>query len=139
MYSRAIGSTSRGKRACVSPPSLGMWTIHHPPAAVAGDVDIEAGHWSLSDEAVGWSSLTSTRSATRRFKWTVPARRDVQAADRGDHHCRAMTIKQLRNASDDDLIDEHDHAARYASPGVSYYLDELRRRDTARARALAMS
>jgi hypothetical protein len=30
-----------------------MWTIHHPPAAVAGDVDIEAGHWSLHDEAVG--------------------------------------------------------------------------------------
>ena len=53
-----------------------------------------------------------------------------QAADRGS---MAMTIKQLRNASDDDLIDAHDHAARYVSPGVSYYLDELRRRDTARA------
>jgi hypothetical protein len=27
--------------------------VDHPPAAVAGDVDIEAGHWFLSDEAVG--------------------------------------------------------------------------------------
>jgi hypothetical protein len=51
----------------------------------------------------------------------------------------AMTIKQLRNDSEDDLINEHDHPARYLSPGVSYYLDELRRRDTARASAPAMS
>jgi hypothetical protein len=26
--------------------------VDHPPAAVAGDVDVEVGHWSLSDEAV---------------------------------------------------------------------------------------
>src|SRR4029079_13996097 len=26
--------------------------MDHPPAAVAGDVDVEVGHWSLSDEAV---------------------------------------------------------------------------------------
>jgi hypothetical protein len=45
----------------------------------------------------------------------------------------AMSHQATRNASDDDLIDEHDHAARYASPGVSYYLDELPRRETARA------
>jgi hypothetical protein len=30
------------------------------------------------------------------------------AADRGNHHCMAMTIKQLRAASDDDLIEAHD-------------------------------
>ena len=51
-------STDRDVLAChwldlagiASPPSLGMWTIHQP--AVAGDIDIEAGHWSLPDEAV---------------------------------------------------------------------------------------
>jgi hypothetical protein len=30
------------------------------------------------------------------------------AADRGNHHGMAMTIKQLRAASDDDLIEAHD-------------------------------
>jgi hypothetical protein len=55
------------------------------------------------------SLLTRTRSATRRFKWTVPARAEMApAADRGNHHCMAMTIKQLRAASDDDLIEAHD-------------------------------
>jgi hypothetical protein len=33
---------------------------------------------------------------------------------RGDHHCMAMTIKQLHHALDDDLIDAHAHAARRA-------------------------
>jgi hypothetical protein len=33
------------------PAQLG--DVDHPPAAVAGDIDIEAGHWSLPDEAVG--------------------------------------------------------------------------------------
>jgi hypothetical protein len=45
----------------------------------------------------------------------------------------AMSHQATRNASDDDLIDEHDHAARCVGPGVSYYLDELPRRETARA------
>jgi hypothetical protein len=35
------------------------------------------------------------------------------AADRGNHHCMAMTIKQLRVASDDDLIEAHDEVASY--------------------------
>ena len=35
------------------------------------------------------------------------------AADRGNHHCKAMTIKQLRAASDDDLIEAHDEVASY--------------------------
>ena len=35
------------------------------------------------------------------------------AADRGNHHCMAMTIKQLRAASDDDLIEAHDEVASY--------------------------
>jgi len=30
------------------------------------------------------------------------------AADRGNHHRMAMTIKQLLAASDDDLIEAHD-------------------------------
>src|SRR4029077_14052753 len=34
-------------------PLAKLGNVDHPPAAVAGDVDIEAGHWSLSDEAVG--------------------------------------------------------------------------------------
>jgi hypothetical protein len=33
---------------------------------------------------------------------------------RGDHHCMAMTIKQLRHALDDGLIDAHAHAAQRA-------------------------
>ena len=35
------------------------------------------------------------------------------AADRGNHHRMAMTIKQLRVASDDDLIEAHDEVASY--------------------------
>ena len=38
--------------ASLCPPAK-LRNVDHPPAAVAGDVDIEAGHWSLSDEAVG--------------------------------------------------------------------------------------
>ena len=34
-------------------PPAKLGNVDHPPAAVAGDVDIEAGHGSLSDEAVG--------------------------------------------------------------------------------------
>jgi hypothetical protein len=35
------------------------------------------------------------------------------AADHGNHHCMAMIIKQLRVASDDDLIEAHDEVASY--------------------------
>src|SRR6478752_751658 len=52
--------------------------------------------------------------------WTAagsngPSRRAemAPAADRGNHHCMAMTIKQLRAASDDDLIEAHDEVASY--------------------------
>jgi hypothetical protein len=45
----------------------------------------------------------------------------------------AMTLKQLRDASDDDLIKAHDEIAHTHNPGVGYYLDELGRRDTERA------
>ncbi|MCW2652952.1 MAG: dependent epimerase/dehydratase family protein [Mycobacterium sp.] len=41
MYSRAVSSNSPGKRACLSPPSS---ESEHPPAAVAHEVDLEAGH-----------------------------------------------------------------------------------------------
>ena len=41
MYSRAINSTSRDSEL-VSAPERG--DVDHPPAAVAGDIDIEAGH-----------------------------------------------------------------------------------------------
>ena len=48
------------------------------------------------------------------------------AADRGNHHCKAMTIKQLRAASDDDLIEAHDEVASYteASTAAQYVLAE---------------
>ena len=37
--------------ASLRPPAK-LRNMDHPPAAVAGDVDVEVGHWSLSDEAV---------------------------------------------------------------------------------------
>ena len=37
--------------ASLRPPAK-LRNVDHPPAAVAGDVDVEVGHWSLSDEAV---------------------------------------------------------------------------------------
>jgi hypothetical protein len=45
----------------------------------------------------------------------------------------AMTLQQLRDASDEDLIKAHDDIAHTLKPSVSYYLDELGRRDTERA------
>jgi len=47
----------------------------------------------------------------------------------------AMTLQQLRDASDEDLIKAHDDIAHSLNPSVSYYLDELglpghRARDT---------
>src|SRR6476659_4766637 len=59
------------------------------------------------------SLLTRTRSATRRFKWTVPARRDGPGSRPRQSSLHAMTIKQLRVASDDDLIEAHDEVASY--------------------------
>ena len=56
------------------------------------------------------------------------------AADRGNHHCMAMTIKQLRAASDDDLIEAHDEVASYTEAtygGSSTFLPRLRRCSTA--------
>lgn len=43
------------------------------------------------------------------------------------------TVADLRALSDEDLITFHDQAAVNASGGVAYYLDELKRRDQARA------
>ena len=40
----------------------------------------------------------------------------------------AMTLQQLRDASDEDLIKAHDDIAHALNPSVSYYLDELGRR-----------
>ena len=50
--------------------------VDRPPAAVTSDVDVEAGHWSLLGGRSGLH-LISTRSATRRFKVTVPGSRNV--------------------------------------------------------------
>jgi len=43
------------------------------------------------------------------------------------------TIEKLRAAPDEDLIRLHDQLAESTVAGVAYYLDELRRRDQARA------
>jgi hypothetical protein len=42
-------------------------------------------------------------------------------------------ISDLRKASDDDLIREHDKLARHTHVGTAYYLDELDRRERNRA------
>lgn len=39
-----------------------------------------------------------------------------------------MSIQQLRSATDEQLIAEHDQLATSTIPGVNWYLDELRRR-----------
>jgi len=41
------------------------------------------------------------------------------------------TIRELRHASDEELIEEHDELATHTIPGVDYYLNELARRDSA--------
>lgn len=41
----------------------------------------------------------------------------------------AHSYAELSNTPDNDLIAEHDKLARNTCPGVSYYLDELRRRE----------
>lgn len=45
----------------------------------------------------------------------------------------SFSIDELRSRSDDEIIDLHDRQAIHTQVGVDYYLDELRRRDQARA------
>ena len=45
----------------------------------------------------------------------------------------SYSVKQLRETSDDVLVAEHDAAAMNTYVGVSYYLEELQRRDFVRA------
>ena len=47
----------------------------------------------------------------------------------------ANDLASLRNMSDAELVEQHDRAAVNASIGVTYYLDELARRDTTRSEA----
>lgn len=42
------------------------------------------------------------------------------------------TLKQLKDMSDDDLIEFYDAKAQNTEVGISFYLDELRNRETAR-------
>jgi hypothetical protein len=44
----------------------------------------------------------------------------------------SSTYRELRSLTDDQLIDAHDGAAKNTVVGVSYFLDELRRREQAR-------
>lgn len=44
-------------------------------------------------------------------------------------------LRDLRTASDEELIDRHDALAEHTIPGAKYYLDELARRDQERATA----
>ncbi|APE17776.1 hypothetical protein BOH72_23445 [Mycobacterium sp. WY10] len=43
------------------------------------------------------------------------------------------SINDLRAATDDELIAEHDKLAVHTVPGTAYYTDELRRREAERA------
>jgi len=45
----------------------------------------------------------------------------------------AHSLRELRSLPDDELIIRHDHAAESTTTGVSYYLNELARRETDRA------
>lgn len=45
----------------------------------------------------------------------------------------SFSIEQLRTKSDDDIVRLHDQVAENTMVGVNYYLDELRRRETAAA------
>jgi hypothetical protein len=49
----------------------------------------------------------------------------------------AYTIARLRACSDDELIAAHDSMVPNVSVGISYFLEELRRRDADRAEAAA--
>jgi hypothetical protein len=59
--------------ASLRPPAKPR-NVDHPPAAVAGDVDIEARQWSLSDEAVG--DLHSRARDPPRAGSTIVSSRD---------------------------------------------------------------
>src|SRR6478736_7307733 len=121
---RVTSDKGTGVRRALPPPhpigergSVDFANVDRPAAAVAGDVDIEAGHWSppgrtealppgtgLSVDDEMASLLTRTRSATRRFKWTVPARRDGpgsrprQSSLKGDDH--QATARRFRRRPD---------------------------------------
>ena len=45
------------------------------------------------------------------------------------------SIRELRGASEKELIQEHDELAKNTLPGVDYYLNELARRESARQQA----
>lgn len=47
----------------------------------------------------------------------------------------ADTIEQLRKATDEELIAEHDAKAQHTVVGTAHYQDELRRRETLRSMA----
>jgi len=47
----------------------------------------------------------------------------------------ARSIRELRSASEKELIQEHDELAEHTLPGVDYYLNELARRESARQQA----
>lgn len=42
----------------------------------------------------------------------------------------SLTYAELRNLKDKDLVQRHDQEAKHTVVGVSYYLDELARRDS---------
>ena len=44
----------------------------------------------------------------------------------------AHSIEELRRLSDDELIRQHDEAAKSTFVGTGYYLDEIRRRESDR-------
>lgn len=47
----------------------------------------------------------------------------------------SYSYKDLRDLSDEELIDAHDSASKNVVPGVSYFLDELSRRESGRVNA----
>ena len=80
----------------------------------------------------GWTEFSVTWGCTP----CSPALARVEQARQvvwGIMTVMAMTLQQLRDASDEDLIKAHDDIAHALNPSVSYYLDELGRRDTERA------
>lgn len=51
----------------------------------------------------------------------------------------AYSLKKLRELSDDDLITEHDEVSQQTVMGMSYYLDELKRREQTRQTTTMLS
>lgn len=66
--------------------------------------------------------LLTSHGATWRQGWLVTSVKLM-----------SFSIEQLRTKTDDDIVRLHDQAAENTTVGVSYYLDELRRRETAAA------